>query len=1220
MPKGITIEPFFTGAISGPYSGIKFESRTIAIEKETGEVLFEQTGVKVPEFWSENAGRIACSKYFYGKIGTREREKSVQQMIDRVVNKLAEWGSASGYLDKANKKIFIDELTYVLVHQIVAFNSPVWFNVGTPKPVQQVSACYILNIEDNMKAILDAGVEEGMIFKGGSGAGTNLSKIRGSMEHLSSGGIASGPVSFMKPLDSWAGVIKSAGATRRAALMRILNIDHPDIKDFIWCKAREEKKIAALLAAGYTTEFEGKNSAMENVFFQNANNSVRVTDAFMRKATGKAPDDEWALVGRGNGETIETVSATELLSDIAEAAWQCADPGMQFDTTINDWHTCPESGDIEASNPCVTGDTLISTTEGLVPIQDLVGKETVGIITADGTISPVTKIFKTGHKQVYLLKTSSGYTLKVTEDHPIWTVNRGDVPAKDLKEDDQLQLVPGKFGQVGIGTKMAEYLGLLLGDGCKSGPQDQLCLTMGDTETGIMQEVVDFLNNVKDSRKIKGFTKTDTGIRVTTSDRGVVWMADKYTVLDQGASKKRLTPAAFTLYRDSVAAILRGLFTADGTVGYTPDKNAYISLDLTSLTLLRQVQQMLLQFGIKSKIYENRRGGATTSVLPDGKGGTKEYNVQEMHSLRISRNSRVLFEKHIGFWKGSTKAQCLYDLNTNVGTYTDKLTDTFASLEQLGTEDVFDLTEPKTSHFIAGGLLVHNCSEYMFINDTSCNLASIRLTRCIEATQDDKLRFNHDKFIHVCKLMAVAMDILVEGGDYPTAKIAENTKATRTLGLGYADLGALLMQLGFPYDSLEGRQWCSAITSLMTAVVYSTSIDVAAEMGPFKEFEKNKAAFKRVMTKHRQASQAITSTTSWEVVDAANEWWDDVVNRCEGGVRNAQATVLAPTGTIAFILDCDTTGIEPDLALVKKKRLVGGGDIKIINSSVEPALRNLEAYTEEEVRQICDHVLSHGSVDEAPHLLEEHKAVFDCAVQTEEGGRTISAMGHLGMMAAAQPFLSGAISKTINLPSTATAEEMKALYITAWESKLKAVAIYRYGCKNIQPLSTLSSTVKPSRRKMPSTRKAMIHSFSIGGHEGYLKLGFHEDGSIGEFFLQMAKTGSTVSGLVDAWAISCSLAMQYGVPMSKLAEKFQNTKFEPYGITNNADIRFATSIVDYVFKFIEGLSDEEDTTTDPKDNKSMSSTGEICARCGNLMQRTGTCYTCTTCFESSGCG
>jgi ribonucleoside-diphosphate reductase alpha chain len=813
---GLTIERVFTTPGVHPYDEVTWERRDVTQTNwKTGETIFEQKGVEFPSFWSMNATTIVTTKYFRGAVGTPAREWSLKQLIDRVVLTYVKAGRDFGYFaTDEDATTFEHELTWMLLHQVFSFNSPVWFNVGTPSP-QQVSACFILSVDDTMESILNWYREEGMIFKGGSGAGLNLSRIRSSKELLSSGGTASGPISFMRGADASAGTIKSGGATRRAAKMVVLDVDHPDIREFVETKAREEDKIRALRAAGFDMDLGGKD--IVSVQYQNANNSVRVTDEFMQ-----AVEDgrSFGLRARTTGEVIDTVDARELFHQIAQAAWECADPGLQYDSTINDWHTSPESGRITASNPC---------------------------------------------------------------------------------------------------------------------------------------------------------------------------------------------------------------------------------------------------------------------------------------------------------------------------------------------------------------------SEYMHLDNSSCNLASLNLMKFL---RDDDT-FDVEKFEKAVELIITAMDISICFADFPTEAIGETTRAFRQLGIGYANLGALLMATGHGYDSEGGRSLAAAITSLMTGTAYKRSAELAGVVGPYDGYARNAAAHKRVMRKHAAANDDIRTLGSMDqaIHAAATRVWAEGIRIGEkNGWRNAQASVLAPTGTIGFMMDCDTTGIEPDFSLVKFKKLVGGGSMQIVNQTVPRALRRL-GYAEETIEAIVEYIAEHGHVVDAPGLKPEHYEVFDCAV----GERAISPMGHVRMMAAVQPFISGAISKTVNMPESATVEEIEEIYFKAWKMGIKALAIYRDNCKVGQPLSDAkaktaaapapaaapaaeAAPVRATRKRLPRQRESKTTSFTVGGADGYITAGSYPGDGLGEVFLKLGKQGSTLAGVMDAFSIAVSVALQYGVPLETYVEKFTNMRFEPAGMTDDPDIRMAQSIMDYIFR------------------------------------------------------
>lgn len=912
---GLKIERRYTKPGEDNYGGVEWELRDAVISNERGEKVFEQKGVEIPKNWTQLATNVVVSKYFRGHIGTPQREKSVRQLISRVADTMANWGRAMDYFaSETDAQAFQDELTHILLYQKAAFNSPVWFNVGLPdQPTPQCSACFINSVDDTMESILGLAKTEGMLFKFGSGTGTNLSTIRGSKEPLDGGGTASGPVSFMRGFDQFAGAIKSGGKTRRAAKMVILNIDHPDIEEFVTCKEKEERKAWALIDAGYSGMFNVPGGAYDSVGFQNANHSIRVTDAFM-KAYEK--DGEWQtrfVLGKGLAGTFK---ARDLMRKIGQSAWVCGDPGMQYDTTINKWHTCKNTDRIHASNPC---------------------------------------------------------------------------------------------------------------------------------------------------------------------------------------------------------------------------------------------------------------------------------------------------------------------------------------------------------------------SEYMFLNDSACNLASLNLMKFRHANGE----FDAESFKHACRILICAQEIIVDNASYPTRRIAENSHDYRPLGLGYANLGALLMARGAPYDSPEGRAYAAAITAIMTGEAYHQSAVISRDHGwPFVGYEKNREPFLEVMRMHRAAVDEINPEfVPDDMLHAARRSWDDAIETGEKhGYRNAQATVLAPTGTIGFLLDCDTTGIEPDIAIVKYKNLVGGGVMKIVNNTVPEALQRL-GYSHAQEQAILDYIDKNDTVEGAPDLKPEHLPIFDCAFKPANGTRSIHYMGHVRMMAAAQPFISGAISKTVNMPHEATAEEIMETYVEGWRLGLKAIAIYRDGSKRTQPLMTkrtedpseaeeapqtpaVVEARRPFRRKLPDERQSITHKFSVAGHEGYITVGMYEDGTPGEIFLTMSKEGSTISGLMDSFATAISLALQYGVPIQTLVDKFAHTRFEPSGVTNNADIRFAKSIMDYIFRWLAGkfmnaqLDDDQPSLSNghPEDKAAGCSAtlqttltlvaadapakalaereretfqnqadAPICTECGSLMVRNGACFKCMNCGSVFGC-
>ena len=899
-PGGLKIARYFSQLGVSPYDEIEWELRTASITNEKGKVVFEQSNVEIPKSWSLMATQVVVSKYFRGPLGTPQRENSVRQMIGRVVSTITGWGKKDGYFaTEQDATAFADELTHILLHQKACFNSPVWFNCGIEeKP--QCSACFILSVEDTMDSILDWYRKEGVIFKGGSGSGVNLSKIRSAKEQLAGGGTASGPVSFMKAADASAGVIKSGGKTRRAAKMVVLDVDHPDIEEFVKCKVEEEKKAWALIEAGYDSSLDGP--AYGSVFFQNANNSVRVTDEFMQAVQ---EDREWQTKFVTTGQPCETYKARDLMRTIAESAYFCGDPGMQYDTTINDWHTCSNTARINASNPC---------------------------------------------------------------------------------------------------------------------------------------------------------------------------------------------------------------------------------------------------------------------------------------------------------------------------------------------------------------------SEYMHLDNSACNLASLNLLKYL---REDGV-FDTESFRRAVDIVILAQDILIDNSSYPTAEITANAHAFRELGMGYANLGALLMTLGLPYDSDGGRAYAAAVTALMSGQGYLQSARNAAATGTFAGFEVNRQPMLRVLNKHRsQAYKLSSSHVPLDLLTAAREAWDQTCAEAEEfGVKNSQISVLAPTGTIAFMMDCDTTGVEPDIALIKYKKLVGGGMLKIINNTVPRALKRL-GYDIKQSQEIVEYIEEHETIEGAPHVKDDDLAVFDCAFKAEKGSRTIHYMGHVKMMGAVQPFISGAISKTINMPNDATVEDIMHAYMESWKLGLKAIAIYRDGSKRTQPLNTSrdkeeqktvaveSKEARVLRHKLPDERRSITHKFDIAGHEGYITAGMYEDGQPGEIFITMSKEGSTISGLMDSFATAISMSLQYGVPLQVLVDKFSHMRFEPSGFTKNPDIPMAKSIMDYIFrwlasKFLDGDAQQEagivkrDPVEEVHQKKVVSIAAHAprggapvatissvtslyqqdappCPDCGAIMIRSGACYKCLNCGAVSGC-
>jgi ribonucleotide reductase alpha subunit len=1127
--SGLSIGRYFTTAGKHPFDAVEWELRDARIG-HGDRVAFEQRDVEFPKSWSQNATNIVAQKYFRGQPGQPERERSVKQMIGRVAGMIAGWGGERGYFaSEQDAEAFEHELTHILLHQMAAFNSPVWFNIGwhpVGDPKCQASACFLLSVEDNMESILDWNTKEGMIFRGGSGSGINLSKIRGSMEPLSRGGTASGPVSFMRGADSWAGSIKSGGGTRRAAKMVILDVDHPDIREFIWCKAKEEDKAAALRDAGFDMSIDGEG--FFSIQYQNANNSVRVTDEFMRAVE---EDGEWRLIARASGEPIgEPLRARELMREMAAAAWRCADPGIQYDTTINQWHTCPNSGRINTSNPCC----FVASTQ---------------------------------------IKTSAG-------DRTIDQLYASSVEGERLPSVEALDIV---------------------------------------ADTPVVREIEK------------------------------VWVA-------------------------GMASRLSTVELADGTLIECTPEHRFLTTDG------RWSAADQLHTGTQLRAIAGAADGRSTNL------------VKALTAVAVS---------HV-----TTK-----DLAEPVPVF------------DMEVEGVHNFTVAAASEKLA--VVVHN-SEYMHVDDSACNLASLNLMKFRRADGT----FDVESFEHAVDIMLLAQEIIVSPSSYPTEQIGRNARSFRQLGLGYANLGAYLMSNGMPYDSDTGRGTAAAITALMTGRAYAESARIATAMGPYDRYAENREAHNGVMAMHREAAYAIPDTACRDegLLAAARSSWDEAVELGDQhGYRNAQATVLAPTGTISFLMDCDTTGVEPDFSLVKFKELVGGGQMTIVNRTVPLALQTL-GYSDEQIDQIDAYVAEHGTIIGAPGLAEDHLPVFDVAV----GERAIPHMGHLKLLGAVQPFISGSVSKTVNMPEASTVEDIADAYIQAWHLGIKALAIYRDGSKTAQALRTDAqkgapapadvdeavahavskalADAGPRRKRMPRERQSITHKFSIGGHEGYITAGMYEDGSVGEIFLtDIGKEGSTLRGMMNSFATAISIALQYGVPLETLVRKFSYMRFEPEGITNNPEIPFAKSMPDYIMRWLasrfldldaqeelgiltpavrarqaaqqaaqsiqssdtagpasasaDGQEDEEkpsaskganggsgqgaqlaadapsasaaDAGDPPPDAPASAFTdsppvvptvlkgldlGPACSQCGGMMQRTGSCYTCSSCGNNTGCG
>jgi ribonucleoside-diphosphate reductase alpha chain len=1350
---GVSVPRRFTEDGVHPFDCVEWEIRD-AVIGDPAAPAFEQRGVEFPATWSQNATNIVSQKYFRGRADSPERERSVKQMIGRVAGTISAWGREGGYFATGeDASAFEDELTHILLHQMAAFNSPVWFNVGFEEN-PQCSACFILSVEDRLESILDWNTKEGKIFRGGSGSGINLSRIRGSKEHLSKGGLASGPVSFMRGADAWAGTIKSGGKTRRAAKMVVLDVDHPDILDFVWCKAREEEKALALRDAGFDMRLDSEHFA--SIQYQNANNSVRVTDEFMERAER---GEEWELTARVDGAPIERVGARELLEQIADAAWRCADPGVQYDTTINEWHTCPNSGRINASNPCFPADARVHTTLGMIPFGELYERGRAGEefrvythrATADepgvGVVAtrPLA-VMRNGVKPIVRLRFANGQELRCTPNHRLWTLNRGYVRAEDLTDEDRVLLndsptptedaswaLPQKvealaksFSRGGSVTYqelpeswsegLGELTGHLIGDGDLTDVRTEWVYGGDDIEDGLADSHEGLLREL-----IGGVSRqmmANGTVQLRAGSEAVRQFFRGLGVHSNRAHEKRAPVSIFTAPTEVQAAFLRGLFGADGCASRVEGGKAtrYVGLGSRSDALLRDVQRLLSSFGIRGRIYRITESRTASFTYTRADGTTVEYESREGYDLRITGSDLVRFAEAIGF-STPRKQDALEALLNESGRYATKAGTKLASREKDGQEVVYNLTEPLHHSYIVDGFVVANCSEYMHVDDSACNLASLNL---MKFRREDG-SFDVEAFEHAVDVVILAQEIVVGPSSYPTEEIGQNARAFRQLGLGYANLGALLMANGVAYDSDEGRALGGAITALMTGRAYRTSAEVAGAMGPYERYEENADPHMHVMRKHRHAAYEIDDSlaTDTELLAAARRAWDEAVDvGAANGYRNAQATVLAPTGTISFLMDCDTTGIEPDFSLVKYKELVGGGLMTIVNRTVPLALQTL-GYSDQQIAAIEAHLADKATIVGAPGLADEHLSVFDVAV----GERAISALGHVKMMAAAQPFLSGAISKTVNLPESVTVQDIAEIYTEGWNLGLKALAIYRDGSKTAQalktdageksdaaieaeaaePLPVAPEPARPVRHRMPRERQSITHKFSVGGHEGYITAGMYEDGTLGEVFLtDVGKEGSTIKGLMNAFATSISIGLQYGVPLETLVRKFAYMRFEPEGYTGNPEIPFAKSMPDYIMRWLaarfgdadlheelgiltpevrakkasqEALmrgdtagpvagppaeADEEPTqgnggnggnggggasaqvkpsaaptpTSEPKPPTAALTDeppaipaklhglelGPACAMCGGMMQRTGSCYTCSSCGNNTGCG
>jgi len=1275
--------------------------------QESGRVAFAVVG----EAWTEDVQLLLNLLGIYSrrihKLERRDDRHDLHEVVISIGSERARFAELVGFVGAAKQRKLLESLTLqgqkhcpdLREEEIVAIEE---LGVQEVYDIQTESGeyltnnvavhnCFILSIEDSMDSILDWIRREGLIFRGGSGSGVNLSHLRSSKEQLSKGGYASGPVSFMRGADASAGTIKSGGKTRRAAKMVVLDVDHPDVEEFIWCKAKEEEKARVLEAAGYDMSLDSSDWA--SIQYQNANNSVRVTDAFM-EAVGEGK--EWNLTGRVDGTVIETVDARKLLRQISEAAWRCADPGVQYDTTINSWHTLPNTSRINASNPCFPGDARVHTTLGLLPFSELYERAQAGedfrVYTHRATAKQPREgvvattplaVMRNGVKPIVRLRFANGQELRCTPNHRLWTRNRGWVPAEELGLDEEILLsdsatvaedaswlLPVKaealaksFARGGTTTYtelperwsegLAELTGHLVGDGWLTDVQTGWVYGGDDVEGGLCGSHEGALREL-----IGGISRQEMKngtVQLRAGSEAVREFFRGLGVTSARAHEKRVPASVFTAPTEVQAAFLRGLFGADGCVSRVEDGKAsrYAGLGSRSEALLKDVQRLLNAFGVRGRIYRIGHGEGSRFSYTRVDGTQTAYASREGFDLRITGSDLERFALEIGF-SAPRKQRLLEDLLDGTERYRTKGTTKLVSREADGQEVVYNLTEPLHHSYIVDGVVVANCSEYMSIDDSACNLASLNLMKF--RREDGEL--DVEAFEHAVDTVILAQEILVGYSSYPTPEIERNAKAYRQLGLGYANLGALLMARGLPYDSDEGRAYAAAITGLMTGRAYRKSAEVAGRMGAFAGYRPNAAAMTGVIAKHRAAVGNIdhASSVPEDLLAACRQAWDDALDLGEvNGFRNAQATVLAPTGTISFMMDCDTTGVEPDFSLVKSKKLVGGGEITIVNRTVPMALEKL-GYAPAEREEIVAFIDERNTVVGAPYLKSEHYPVFDCAV----GERAIHYMGHVKMMGAVQPFISGAISKTVNLPETATIDEVSNLLVEAWRLGVKAIAIYRDNCKVAQPLGAKSEAAPPvqlrERKRLPDDRTEVGRKFRVGDYEGYIHVGLYEDGSAGDIFVDIAKEGTALAGLMNCFMMAVSIGLQYGVPLEVWVSKFAHMRFEPSGPTNDPDIRQAKSLPDYIFrwmgkKFLDADQQEElgimsaevrarlaQSYAAGSDAAPVTEPGAAeavppgqtalfnnwedaveCARCGGRMVRTGSCYTCRDCGTNTGC-
>ena len=1183
-----------------PYDAIKWARRDI-----TGQG-FECLNAEFPETWNHDSCNIMAKKYFRQSRVNTEKETSVRQTFSRIVTAITKSGLEQGYFDASVASVFHAELTAVLLRQLALFNSPVLFNVGIPgldKPL--ASACFINSVDDNMESILDLVKTEGLVFKEGAGSGVNFSKLRASSESIRGGGHASGPVSFLSIYDAAASVILSGGRTRRAAKMCILNADHPDIEAFISSKAKQEDLVQVLVEAGLSPKFDDPNGAYTVAKLQNENHSVRVTDTLMRKVRevlhGYKDDDTWDLINRADGTVAKTVSVAALFKGIAEAAHKSGDPGIQFHDTFNRYNTCSNDGEIISTNPCLTGNMVLKTASGYQRFDTLAAVGNAEIVSPTGEIA-TGKVWCTGEKQVirirFFPKTNMS-DISCTPDH-VWKLADGSVSrAEDLKGK---RLMPEGNLRVFRGEKET-LAGFIQGGGHTGRLSSKLHKGLEITFSAADYEIAQLFD-------------TDIMIDGAKHYSNIAYdIAEEYS-MDPRTLPERELP---DLKDKDECAFLMGLYSANGCVL----KNARVALKTTCVALRDQVMDLLAKHGIHAYFTTNK---PTRVKFTNG-----TYLCKESYDVNIHKyQSLVLFAEKIAFLQ-TYKRQLLTQLLI-------QRSPVVFSVKPAGTALVYDFQEPNTHWGIVNGFVAHNCGEYSWLENSACNLASLNLDRFLLPDRS----WDFKTFKHVIRLVLTAQDILIDYAGYPTEQIRENSSKYRPLGMGFTNLGGMLMSLGLAYDSDDGRNLAAAITSLMTGQAYLTSAELATVKGPFDRFETNKVPMEEVLGRHVSATRTLKKDGAG-ISSKALSVWREAMSTGFGkkqedgtGFRNCQVSVIAPAGTISFVLGAATTGIEPEFGLKKTKTMVGGDVISYLNPNIEKALIAL-GYDDTTRGELLPYIAEHGHF-EGSKLKTEHLPVFDCSMPIKN--RCLSVDAHIEMVAAVQPFISGAISKTFNMKHDATVKDIQLTFLKAWERGIKGITIYRNGSKLSEPLrvaEVLKQVKKPTahREELPDDRESFTHKFIVNGYTGYMTIGYYPDGRPGELFLRMAKPGSMVSGLLDSFATSCSFLLQYGVPLEVLVRRFESTKFSPAGITGNREIPFAESIIDYVFRWLKkrfltsetqqevdshhAKKVEETTQKSPEsDHMDYDLSTDPCPTCGSAMVKTGSCSVCVVCSYSSG--